>query len=205
MVSVTSLWLPILVAAVLVFVVSSVLHMVLKYHQTDFSAVPDEDSVRAGLRGVPEGDYVIPHAASKEERQTEEFKEKMREGPVAFLTVYPSGDFEMGSSLAQWFAYAVVVGVFAGYVAGIALSPGAEYLRVFQVTGAVAFAGYGLALVQNSIWYNRKWSTTLKALFDSLIYACVTAGAFGWLWPACGCPAQPILGSGCPYRRKPGS
>lgn len=184
MVSVTSLWLPILVAAVLVFVVSSILHMVLKYHQTDFDAVPGEESVRSALRGVPEGDYVIPHASSNEERQTEAFKEKMREGPVAFLTVYPAGDFKMGSSLALWFVYAVVVGVFAGYVGGLALAPGADYMKVFQVTGTVAFAGYGLALVQNSIWYNRKWSTTFKSLFDSLIYACVTAGAFGWLWPA---------------------
>lgn len=184
MVSVTSLWLPILVAAVLVFVVSSIIHMALKYHQTDFAAVPDEDSVRAGLRGIPAGDYVVPHAASNEERQTEEFKQKMREGPVAFLTVFPAGEFGMGSSLAQWFVYCVVVGVFAGYVAGIALAPGAEYMSVFQVAGTVAFAGYGLALAQNSIWLRRKWSTTFKSLFDALIYACVTAGTFGWLWPA---------------------
>ena len=183
MVSVTSLWLPILVAAVLVFVVSSLIHMVLKYHRNDFVAVPNEEQVRAGLRGIPPGDYVVPHAPSSAERQTEEFKQKMEEGPVAFLTVFPPGDFAMGAGLAQWFVYSVVVGIFAGYVAGITLPPGAEYLHVFQITGTVAFAGYGLALVQNSIWYNRKWSTTFKSLFDAFIYGLVTAGAFGWLWP----------------------
>lgn len=183
MVSVTSLWLPILVAAVLVFVVSSIVHMVLKYHQADFAAVPDEDSVRAGLRGVPPGDYVVPHCASNEERQSEEFKAKMREGPVAFLTVHAPGEMNMGASLAQWFVYCIVVGVFAAYVGGISLGAGADYLSVFQVTGAVAFAGYGLALLQSSIWLGRKWSTTLKSMFDALIYACVTAGTFGWMWP----------------------
>lgn len=183
MVSVTSLWLPILVAAVLVFVVSSIIHMALKYHQNDFAAVPDEDSVRAGLRSVPSGDYVVPHAKSNDERQSEEFKEKMRQGPVAFLTVHTPGEMNMGASLLQWFVYCVVVGIFAAYVGGISLGVGSDYLSVFQITGAVAFAGYGLALLQGSIWLGRKWSTTLKSVFDALIYACVTAGTFGWLWP----------------------
>ena len=183
MVSVVSLWLPILVAAVLVFVVSSVIHTVLKYHQSDFGAVPDEAKVRSGLQGLPPGDYVVPHAPSNEARQTEEFKAKMREGPVAFLTVLPPGDIKMGSSLAQWFGYCLLVGLFAAYVAGEALPAGARYLDVFQIAGAVAFAGYGLALLQGSIWYKRKWSSTLKSVFDALIYGLVTAGTMGWLWP----------------------
>lgn len=41
-----------------------------------------------------------------------------------------------------------------------------------------------LALLQNSIWYKRKWSSTLKSMADGLVYALVTAGTFGWLWPA---------------------
>jgi len=183
MVPVLSLWLPILVAAVIVFLASSVIHMVLNYHQSDFEAVPDEDKVRAGLRGVPPGDYVVPHAGSKEERASEEFQAKMKEGPIVFMTVFPAGGFGMGASLVQWFAYCALVGLFAAYVAGTVLSPGADYLSVFQIAGTVAFAGYGLALLQNSIWLNRKWSSTLKAMFDALVYALLTAGTLGWLWP----------------------
>ena len=183
MVSVASLWLPILVAAVLVFVVSSVIHTVLTYHQTDYAAVPEEDRVRNGLADVAPGDYVVPYGATKEARESEEFQRKMKEGPVAFLTVMPSGEFRMGSSLVQWFVYCLVVSVFAAYVAGEALAPGARYLDVFQVAGTVAFAGYGLALAQGSIWFRKKWSTTFKSMFDALVYACVTAGAMGWLWP----------------------
>lgn len=183
MVSVVSLWLPILVAAVLVFVVSSVIHMVLKYHTTDFGPVPDESKVRAGLQGIPPGDYVVPHAPTNEARQTEEFKAKMQEGPVAFLTVFPDGEVSMGSSLAQWFGYCLLVGLFAAYVAGTALPAGAPYLDVFQIAGTVAFAGYGLALLQNSIWFKRQWSSTFKSVFDALLYGLVTAGTLGWLWP----------------------
>jgi hypothetical protein len=108
----------------------------------------------------------------------------MERGPVAFLTVIESGPPSMGKQLLQWFLYCIVVGLFAAYVAGRALAPGAEYLAVFRFAGTTAFVGYALALWQNSIWYRRAWSITLKSTFDGLVYAFLTAGVFGWLWPA---------------------
>ena len=89
----------------------------------------------------------------------------------------------MGKNLALWFVYCVVVGFFAAYVAGRALPPGAPYLRVFQLAGVTAFAGYALAVWQMSIWYRRDWTTTIKATIDGLIYALLTAGTFARLWP----------------------
>lgn len=185
MVSVMSLWLPILLSAVIVFLVSSIIHMVLGYHRTDFSKVPAEDQVMDALRpfDIPPGEYVIPHASSQKEMGTPEFGEKLSRGPVAFMTVMPSGRPTMGSSLVQWFIYCVVVGIFAAYLTGRAVGPGGEYLEVFRFVGTTAFVGYALALWQNSIWYRRAWSTTLKSNFDGLIYALLTAGTFGWLWP----------------------
>ncbi len=186
MVSVLSLWLPILVAAVFVFILSSILHMALKYHNSDFGGVPSEDQVRSSLRGfgIPPGDYVIPYAADNAERNSDEFKAKADEGPVAFVTVLPNGMGNMTSSLIQWFVYCLVVGIFAAYIAGRALGPGDDYLEVFRFAGATAFVGYSLALMQNSIWYKKSWSATLKSMFDGLLYGLVTAGTFGWLWPA---------------------
>ena len=90
----------------------------------------------------------------------------------------------MGGQLGQWFLYSVVVGVFAAYIAGHALGPGAHYLAVFRFVGATAFMCYTVAGWQASIWYKRAWSTTLKNTLDGLVYACFTAGIFGWLWPA---------------------
>jgi hypothetical protein len=186
MVSVLSLWLPILLSAALVFIVSSVIHMVLPFHKTDWSKLPDEKGFRDALRNVPipPGDYMIPHATSNSERADPEFVAKYTQGPVAIMTVLPNQSPTMGASLLLWFLYGVVVSIFAAYVAGAALAPGARYLDVFQFSGTVAFVGYGLALLQNSIWYSRQWSSTLKSVFDSLIYALLTAGIFGWLWPA---------------------
>jgi hypothetical protein len=109
---------------------------------------------------------------------------KRDRGPVFVMTVFPGGaGFGMGKQLASWFVYAVIVGLFAGYAAAIVLPAGAPYMTVFRMTGTVAFAGYALALMQNSIWYQRGWGQTLLTMADGLIYAVLTAGAFGWLWP----------------------
>jgi len=186
-VPITALWLPILLGGVLVFVASSFIHMVLPYHRTDFRAVPDEDGVMAALRpfDLPPGDYTIPRGEGMEAMKSEAFQEKVRQGPVAFFTVLqPGAMFNMAPQLAQWFAYSLLVGVVCAYLGGRMLPSGAEYLEVFRVTGTVAFTSYSLALMQRSIWYQQSWATTLKGMFDGLVYAMLTAGAFGWLWPA---------------------
>lgn len=170
MVSVLSLLLPVIVSAVVVFVVSSVIHMVLTYHRNDFGKVPSEDDVMEALRGfdIKPGDYVLPCAGSPKEMGEPGFIEKSTKGPVAFITVMPSGPPSMGSSLAQWFGYCVVVGLVAGYVAGLAVGPGAEYRLVFRLVSTTAFVGYSLALMQNSIWYKLGWPVTLKSMFDGV-------------------------------------
>jgi hypothetical protein len=185
MVSIASLWLPIVLSAVFVFVLSSVIHMLLTYHQSDVAAVPQEDQVMDALRpfSIPPGDYVLPHAGSAAGMKTPEYQAKLAKGPVAVITVLPTGPMTMGKSLVQWFLYCVLVSVFAAYVTSRAVDPGDPYLSVFRFAGVVAFAGYGLALLQNSIWWSRQWSATLKSVFDALLYSLVTAGTFGWLWP----------------------
>jgi len=185
MVSVLALWLPILVAAVLVFIVSSIIHVVLKYHDSDFAAVPDEDRVQAALRefNLAPGDYVVPHACDAKERESDEFKAKAHQGPVVFMTVFPDDAFKMTGSLIKWFLYCILVGVFAAYVSGLAYAPGTDYMAVFRMSSTVAFAAYGLALLQNSIWMKKNWTATLKSVADAFVYALVTGGAMGWLWP----------------------
>ncbi len=186
MVPLMDLWLPILLSSVIVFLVSSVLHMVFKHHNSDFQKVSSEDQVMSDLRkaNLSPGDYVLPHTTDNKVRNSQEFKDKMNQGPVVMMTVFPSGQTGMGASLTLWFLFSLVVGIFSAYIAGHALPAGSNYLSVFRFTGTTAFIGYGLALVHDSIWYKRKWSTTFKFIFDGLIYALFTAGVFGWLWPA---------------------
>ena len=185
MVPILSLWLPILLSAILVFAASSIIHMVLGYHNSDFTKLPNEEGVMDALRpfDVPPGEYVFPKPDNHKQMGEPEFVQKMEAGPMAFMTVLPAGAPKMGGQLGQWFVYSVIVGVFAAYVASRAAGPDPEYLDVFRFTGATAFFCYTVAGWQASIWYKRAWSTTMKNTFDGLVYALLTAGAFGWLWP----------------------
>jgi hypothetical protein len=185
MVPITALWLPILVSAVFVFLASSVIHMVLGYHKNDMRKLANEDDVQKALRAlnIAPGDYAVPCAASMKDMKNPAFLEKMNKGPLVFMTVSPGGPPSMGLALSLWFLYSILVSVFAAYIAGRALTAESHYLAVFRFAGATAFTGYGLALLQNSIWYKRNWGTTLLSVFDGLLYALLTAGTFGWLWP----------------------
>jgi hypothetical protein len=186
MVSVTALWLPILLSAVLVFVASSILHMVLTYHRTDYGKLPSEEKVLTALReaGISPGAYAFPFASSPKEMGTPEMMEKYKQGPAGLLIALRPGPPALGKNLAAWFLFCVFVGVFVAYIGGLALDKTAGYLTVFRISGAVAVLGYTAGDLVDTIWKGQPWSTTLKGVIDGLIYGLLTAGVFGWLWPS---------------------
>jgi hypothetical protein len=185
MVTIAALWLPILLSAVFVFIASSIIHMVLGYHGNDYRKIPNEDAAADALRklDIPAGQYSLPHAGSMKAYNSPEFQEKLKKGPGAMLTIWPGGSPSMAANLVGWFIFSLVVGVFAAYVASRALDPGAHYLSVFRFVGVTAFTCYVMGGWSETIWYKRPLSVTLKNTFDGLVYALLTAGTFGWLWP----------------------
>ena len=185
MVTIAALWLPIVVAAVAVFLVSSILHMVLQYHRADYKKIPNESEALAGVAkaALPPGNYQFPWCDSMKEGSTPEGQEKFRRGPVGMLTIMPNGPMSMGKYLGGWFAYCLVVSAFLACLAGSTLASGIDYLIVFRFIALAAFPVYGLSSAVNSIWAGVPWANTLRAMFDGLVYSLVTAGCFGWLWP----------------------
>lgn len=186
MLSLMSLWLPILLSAIAAFFVSFLIHMVLKYHSGDFAGLPSEDTLMDAARklNVPPGDYMMPHCApGKNPMKDPSYKEKFNKGPVAVMTFMPAGEWNMGRSLIQWFIFCVIVSVFSGYVASMSLGGGQPGSMVMCLTGVTAFMGYALGQIQNSIWYRRKWSTTIKNVFDGALYGLATGAVFALLWP----------------------
>ena len=185
MVYLPELWMPIVLSAVLVFVVSSILHMVLPFHKSDYRKLPDEEKVMDALRaaGVTPGPaYHFPHCEHKD-MKSPEMTEKFKKGPIGLLTMFPSGPPAMGKFLGMWFLYCLLVAVFTAYLTGRTVAPGTVYLAVFRVAGTVAFMGYGLGHFVDSVWKGQTWGVTFKHMFDGLVYALLTAGTFGWLWP----------------------
>jgi|SRR5208283_1195777 len=179
-----ALWLPIVLSAVIVFVASSIMHMMLPYHRSDYKGLPDEDKIRATLRAanLKRGLYILPYATHKD-MKSPAMCEKYKEGPVGLLTIMQSGPPAMGKFMAQWFVFCLVVGFFTAYLTGHTVAAGANYLVVFRVAGTAAFMAYGLGQLIDSIWKGQPWSNTLKHVFDGLVYGLLTAGVFGWLWP----------------------
>jgi hypothetical protein len=185
MVSFTALWMPIVVATVLVFVVSAVLHMVFKYHDSDWSRFPDEDAALAALRAlnVPPGEYCAPRPTGSNGMKDPSFLAKMKSGPIVIMNLRAGGDVGMGRMMGQWFAYLLIVSALVAYLASHTLQAGDDYLKVFRVAGFTAFMAYAYGQPIEGIWYSRKWSSVGKNMFDGLVYALLTGGAFGWLWP----------------------
>ena len=184
MVSIGSLWLAIVISAVLVWLASSVVWMApFSWHKSDFKRLPDEEAARSGLGKPAPGQYNIPHCATHAETKSPEIVAKVNEGPVALITVLPNGMPGMGKQLGLWFAYLIWIAGIVAYTLTRSLPPGVEYLHVFQIAGTVAWMGYGMASIADAIWFGRPWSAVFKALFDALIYACLTAGAFAWQFP----------------------
>jgi hypothetical protein len=185
MVPLSHLWLPIVLSAVVVFVASSLIHMVLKWHNSDYRALPNEDEVRAALRkdSPAPGQYVIPRCEDMKDMGKPEVQQKYKEGPVGFLVLVPNGVPKMGKAMVQWFLFAAAVAFMAAYVAGHTLGAGTHYLQVFRIVGTVSFLTYAGGSVQAGIWMGKPWGSVVKDLLDGLIYGLLSAGVFGWLWP----------------------
>jgi hypothetical protein len=183
-----ALWLPILLSAVIVFIASSIMHMVLPYHKSDYRQLPDEDKLLATLRpaGLQRGVYVFPFC-THQNMKSPEIQEKYKQGPVGILTVFPSGPPVMPKFLGLWFAYSLIISVVVAYLTAhahpLVLAHGAPFRPVFRVAGTAAFLAYGLANLSNGIWKGQPWGNVIKEVVDGLVYALLTAGTFGWLWP----------------------
>ena len=184
MVPLAALWLPIVLSAVIVFVASSIIHMVLPYHRSDYYKLPNEDKLMAALRpdNLKPGLYTFPHCTHKDMKSPATI-EKFKQGPVGHLTIIPSGPPAMPKFLGLWFGFCLLIAFFVAYLAAHTMAPGTRYLAVFRVVGTAAFLAYGLANISNGIWKGQRWSVVGKEMFDGLVYASLTAGTFGWLWP----------------------
>ena len=179
--TIIGLWLPIIASAVVVFVAGSVIWMAMPWHKKEWQKTPDEEAVRAALKGCEPGMYTVPNCADRSEFNKPDMQKKLVDGPQAFVTVVPSELPKMGGKLVMMFGYNVLVAIVCAYVVSRTLTEGAGYLAIFRISGTIAFIAYGMAYIQESIWFGRKWSSTIFTFVDALIYALLTGGVFGWL------------------------
>ncbi|MGH8222067.1 MAG: hypothetical protein ACREQZ_03750 [Woeseiaceae bacterium] len=186
MVTLTQLWLPIVLGAVAVFVASSLVHMVFKWHNADYRKLPNEDEVRAAIRkgAATPGQYSMPHCLGPKDAQKPEIQQRFVEGPVAMMWVLPDGMPNMGKLLGLWFALNLLVSFLVAYIAANTLTAGAAPLHVLRVTASIGFLAYAIGSISDGIWFGKPWAAVAKDLLDALIYGFAGGAAFAWLWPA---------------------
>ena len=179
------LWQPILLATFLCFVMSAIVWMFAPHHKKEWQAPPNQDGVMDLLRkgNVEAGGYLFPYGDRSDKAAFAEAMKKFAEGPAGVMYVFPKGAMNMGKMLGQQFVFFLFVNFMLAYVGHHGGLDGQPYLRVFQVIGAMAFMIYAVGPAPESIWFARPWKSFFLGAVDGLLYACVTAGAFGWLWP----------------------
>ena len=69
------------------------------------------------------------------------------------------------------------------YITSRSVGIGADRSVVFKFVAAITFAAYAIGQWQESIWYSRSWTVTIKSTIDGILYGCVTAVVVAWLWP----------------------
>lgn len=183
MILLMQLWLPILLSAVFVFIASSIIHMLFQWHKSDYKGFANEEDVRAALGKSAPGIYLVPYCSDMKAMSSPEMQAKFKDGPIAKIVLRPGCTPNMGKQLTQWFVFCLVVSLFCACIGAHSFAVGAVYMNVFCVIGTAAFMGYGFYTIPHGIWWGQPWGAVLKDMLDGLIYALVTAGTFGWLWP----------------------
>jgi hypothetical protein len=182
MVPLTELWLPILVSAVVLQIVSAIIHTALPFwHTPDYRSVDDDRPFLEAMRKLKSDFYVVPRINPK---PTPEQRAEWESGPTAIMYVRNPAKFSFGMTLLKYFLYCLVSAIFVAYIAGQTLAAGTHYLRVFQIAGATGtiFWAFGNN-VSDAIWYGKPWRMTIKYAIDGVIYGLMMGGVFGWLWP----------------------
>jgi hypothetical protein len=179
------LWLPIIVSAVVVFIVSFLAWMVLPHHKPDWKTLPDEGGALEKLRAMnlPPAQYMFPCCGDSKKMKDHEFRKTWEAGPHGVLLIR-KGKPSFGMNLLLILIFYLIVGIFVGYVGTVALDPGAASRTVFRVTGTVAVIAYVFGGIPSAIFFGRSARSVLMDIIDGVVYGLVTGLIFAWLWPA---------------------
>lgn len=175
---------PILLSGVLVFVASSIIWMALPIHKPDIKFIPNETEFTDAIKplNLKPGFYMYPNCENSKEMQSEAFKERWKTGPWGTINVMGNApNFAM--NLLKCFISYVVIAAMCGYLAGIGLAPGAEYMDVFRVVGTAAILGFCMGSFAGDFFLGKPNRFIITSFIDGVIFALITAGVFAWLWP----------------------
>ena len=187
----TQLWLPILVAGLVVWIASAVAWMAIGHHTKDRDPIPDGReqelmdavtrlNIRPGSYGFPDffqcKDKNIPAAERKQA-----MKELYNRHPQGLLRVW--APINMGRNMALTALFYLVTSAVIGYLAWAALPQGTPFAKVFQVVATAGILAYSFAFIPNCIWHGSYTRTIVFRIVDGIVYGLITGAIFAWRWP----------------------
>ena len=178
------LWLPILLSAAVVWIVSTIFGMPFLHHKNDFIGLPDEDAFMDYIRksGIKPGNYLFPDFRSREAMESEKVGKALQEGPIGHLSVWQP-PLSMGGKLAATFIVYLVVSTLIAYHASVALPKTAEFAKVFQVVGTAGILAYSFSFIPSAIWFGAYKRTIVAGIIDGIVFGAITGAIFAWRWP----------------------
>lgn len=179
----TSLWLPVLLAAAGVWIASAIGWMAINHHAKDQQPLPAEDRFLDALRAmkIPPGLYRFPWSATHAEAQTPEMQRKWKEGPTGLVHIW--GPISMPRCMLLSFLVYLLASVLVAYVGAVALPAGSSFLHVLRVLGTVGILTYCVGGVPHGIWFQQPGRAMAMNFVDGVIYGLMTGAIFAILWP----------------------
>ena len=178
------LWLPILLSAAAVWVVSTIVGMALPHHKQDWIGLPDEDGFMDYIRksGIETGNYLFPDFRSRVALKSEKVEKALKEGPVGHLSVWKT-PVTMGDKMVATFIVHLVVSTLIAYLTRVALPGPAEFAKVFQIAATAGILAYSFSFIPNAVWFGAYKRTIIASFMDGIIFGLITGAIFAWRWP----------------------
>ncbi len=181
------LWLPILLSAAAVWVISIMFGMALPHHKQDWIGLPDEDGFMDSIRGsgIKPGNYLFPDFRGREAMKSVKVQKALKEGPVGHLSVWRT-PVTMGDKLVGSFIVYLVVSTLIAYLTRVALpgaAPPPPFAKVFQIAATAGVLAYSFSFIPNALWFGAYKRTIAASIIDGVIYGLVTGAIFAWRWP----------------------
>ena len=177
-----SLWIPIVAAALATHIASTIAWTVAPHHKPDVTPLPDDQLIGELIKknNLGPGAYMFP-GIDYNDWNNPEVKARFDAGPFGMVMIWNKPN--MGINIGLTLLFFFVASFFLGYVASVALEPGAPFMKVFQLVGTVGVMTYCFASVPNDIWFRRptRWFLTNK--LDGIIYGLIAGLVFASLWP----------------------
>jgi hypothetical protein len=178
------LWLPILLSAAAIWVISIIASMALPHHKKDFIGLPDEDGFMDYIRrsGIKPGNYLFPDFRDREAMNSEKVQKALKEGPVGHLSVWQPPLTMAGKLVATFIVY-LVVSILIAYLTRVALPGPAEFAKVFQIAATAGILAYSFSFIPNGIWFGAYKRTLIASFIDGIGYGLIAGVIFAWRWP----------------------